>query len=134
MRKALIASVAATTLAACAPAAYSPATQSASTGAGQCFFTANVSNFRASEGSAVYLRAGRDVIETQSGGGCRDINRANSIEILPDMGTPLGSGRVCVGEHAIIRTGEAFSTPCRVEITRVLTAEEVAALPRSSRP
>lgn len=137
----LISSAAVATLtvvtASCAPMSNTAAPgDSASARAGrQCFTTEQVRNFREGGPGRLYIRAQRDqVFELNTSGGCLDINVANSLVITADP--PLGGSRICTGEWARISVpgSSAPGGVCRARVERVLTAEQVAALPSAHRP
>ena len=102
----------------------------------QCFSSEQVRNFRAGDTGQLFIRVMRnDVYELNSSGGCTDLDFAQRLAITPDVGA-LAGGRVCVGDWARI-TLPASSAPvrtCRARVSRVLTEEEVAALPGPHRP
>ena len=101
----------------------------------QCFSTDQVRNFREGESGRLYIRAQRDqVFELNTSGGCLDLNVASSLVITGDP--PLGGSRICTGEWARISVpgSSAPSGVCRARVERVLTAEQVAALPAAHRP
>lgn len=138
MRPVMLALGLAVAATACAPTDYGAADGPGRTSTAsnrQCFYVSTVNNFRGGPGGTVYLRAGRDVVELQSGGGCRDVDWATSLSIEPDIGSP-GSGRLCVGDYARIgiRGGNPFTPICRASVSRVLSPDEAAALPSSVRP
>ncbi|HYC97617.1 DUF6491 family protein [Brevundimonas sp.] len=102
----------------------------------QCFIAGQVRNFRAGDTGRLYIRVVRnDVYELNSSGGCTDLDFAQQLAITPDVGG-LAGGRICVGDWARI-TLPASAAPvrtCRAMVSRVLTAEDVAALPSAHRP
>lgn len=100
----------------------------------QCFSSDQVRNFREGGSGQLYIRAQRDqVFELNTSGGCLDLNVANSLIITGDP--PLGGSRICTGDWARIAVpGTLSSNVCRARVERVLTAEQVAALPGSHRP
>ena len=102
----------------------------------QCFSAEQVRNFRAGSTGQLYIRVMRDdVYELNSSGGCVDLDFAQRLAITPDVGGFAG-GRICTGDWARI-TLPASSAPvrtCRARVSRVLTEEEVAALPGAHRP
>jgi hypothetical protein len=121
--------------AACAPTTGTE-TAEAPRSARQCFAIQQVTNFRQGRMDQVFLRVGRsDVYELNSAGGCRDLDFAMRLAILPDIGGVSGS-RLCTGDGARIVVPDAALGPesCRTRITRKLTDEEVAALPDAHRP
>lgn len=99
-----------------------------------CFFPDQVSNFRQDGTQTVYVRSFTSgVFELTSSGFCRDLDNANALGIAPLTGS---SSRLCVGDFATVSTSASISpaTPCRVRVTRKLTAEQLAALPDRYRP
>lgn len=100
----------------------------------QCFSSDQVRNFREGGSGQLYIRARRDqVFELNTSGGCLDLNVATSLIITGDP--PLGGSRICTGDWARIAVpGTLSSNVCRARVERVLTAEQVAALPGSHRP
>ncbi|MFN3931936.1 MAG: hypothetical protein ACK4JY_09330 [Brevundimonas sp.] len=121
----------------CAPTAESgiPEDSAAVQPERQCFSTDQVRNFRDGEHGQLFIRAQRDqVFELNTSGGCFDVSTANSLVILGDP--PLGGSRICTGDWARIGVpgSSAPGGVCRARVERVLTAEEVAALPGAHRP
>jgi len=102
----------------------------------QCFSPDQVRNFRQGRMGQLYVRAMRDdVYELNASGGCTDLDFAQRLAITAD-GAALAGGRLCTGDWARITVpGSASSLQtCRARVSRVLTAEEVAALPSAQRP
>lgn len=98
----------------------------------QCFSPQQVQNFRTAGPTKVYLKVGASTVyELQTAGACTDLEDSYQLSIQPELG-----GRLCAGDWAnIAMPGSAQSVErCRVQITKVLSAEEVAALPDRSRP
>ena len=119
----------------CAPTADAGPGETSARAERQCFSTQQVRNFREGESGRLYLRAQRDqVFELNTSGGCLDLNAANSLVITSDP--PLSGSRICTGEWARIGVpgSSAPSGVCRGRVDRVLTAEQVAALPGAHRP
>lgn len=124
---------AAASLSACAPMEGAPAGAS-SMARNQCFDAATLRNYRAVQGRTLYVRTSRnDVFELQSVGACNDLDGAVGIALIPDGGS---ISRLCPGDGAEVRVrgGPVPSGPCRVRVTRMLTDEQVAALPDRDRP
>jgi hypothetical protein len=122
-------------LAACAPVADgAPGGGDPSSLARQCFNVGQVANFRAGRTDQLFLRVGRsDVYETNAAGGCTDLDFAIRLALIPDGG--LGGTRLCTGDWArVVVPGANSMASCRVQVSRRLTAEEVAALPANQRP
>lgn len=124
-------------LTSCAPTTETAATGGeASARARQCFSVQQVDNFRQGRPEQVFLRVGRnDVYEMSAAGGCRDLDFAIRLAIVPDLGGSVGS-RLCTGDWArvIVPGSSSAATTCRVRIERKLTADEIAALPERQRP
>lgn len=99
----------------------------------QCFDSDRLTNFTVDDTHTVYVEAAnRDVYELQIAGGCTQLDSAFGLQITPSTG---GSSRLCIGEAANIRAGTTGSTgPCRARVSRMLTPEQVAALPSRLRP
>ncbi|HEV2083098.1 MAG TPA: hypothetical protein VGR32_11700 [Brevundimonas sp.] len=101
----------------------------------RCFSSDQVRNFRQGRTGQVFVRAaGGDVFEIEAYG-CNDLDFAQRLAFLPDVGG-VGGGRVCTSDSLRIATPGATSATdvCRARVTRVLTDEEVAALPSRQRP
>jgi len=131
---AFLAAAAMVGLNACAPSAESADGESmASRTARQCFDSDRLTNFTVDDTHTVYVEAAnRDVYELQIAGGCNQLDSAFGLQITPSTG---GSSRLCIGEAANIRAGTTGSTgPCRARVSRMLTPEQVAALPSRLRP
>lgn len=116
-----------------APAVQSAAPQSAAAQPErQCFSPQQVQNFRSAGPTTVYVKVGaKTVYELQTAGACKDLEDAFQISIQPEQG-----GRLCSGDWATLVTPGSTSPleACRVQITKVLSEAEVAALPDRSRP
>lgn len=99
----------------------------------QCFDSDRLTNFTVDDTHTVYVEAAnRDVYELQIAGGCNQLDSAFGLQITPSTG---GSSRLCIGEAANIRAGTTGTTgPCRARVSRMLTPEQVAALPSRLRP
>ncbi|WP_420477890.1 DUF6491 family protein [Brevundimonas sp. FT23028] len=122
-------------IASCAPTASTDGA-SATPRARECFSVQQVTNFRQGRSNEVYLRVGRDdVYELSAAGGCRDLDFANRMAILPDFGG-VGGSRLCTTDWArlVVPGSTSAAEVCRVRISRKLTAEEIAALPGAYRP
>ena len=102
----------------------------------QCFSPEQVRNFRQGRPGQLYIRVTRnDVYELNSSGGCTDLDFAQRLAITAD-GAGLAGGRICTGDWArITLPGSAAPvSTCRARVDRVLSADEVAALPSAHRP
>ena len=137
MRLALHLAVSAALLSACAPMPSArPVMADGSAGPlRQCFNVEQVRNFRQGDTGQVFVRANRDVYELNSSGGCTDLDFAYRLAIVPDVGG-LGGGRVCTGDWAriVVPGSTSAASVYRARVSRVLTAEQVAALPSRFRP
>jgi len=101
----------------------------------QCFSVSQVDNFVQGRPDQVFLRVGRNqVYELNAAGGCPDMDFANRMALIPDGG--MISRRLCTDDWArIVVPGSTSQTSvCRVQVSRVLTADEIAALPLRQRP
>lgn len=99
----------------------------------QCFSPQQVDNFRSGRANTVYLKVrANTVYEIHTTGACTDVDNAYQLAIQPEF----GSSRLCSGDWATIAVpGSAQAIQrCRVQISKVLSAEEVAALPSRYRP
>lgn len=102
----------------------------------QCFSVQQVNNFRQGRPDQVFLRVGRsDVYELSAAGGCRDLDFATRLAVVPDIGGMAGT-RLCTDDWArVVGPGSTSPTEvCRVRISRKLTEAEIAALPAAHRP
>ena len=102
-----------------------------------CFYPATVVNFRTSGDNIAYIKAGRsEIYELRAAGFCRGLSGARGITITETAG--MGS-RACVGDSVNILASspmldDSTNVPCRAQVARKLTDEEVAALPDRLRP
>lgn len=98
-----------------------------------CFEPDRVINFRAGETQQLYLRVLGGTVYQVSSAGCQDLGVTNALAIAPATG--VGS-RLCVGDTARISVaGSTFPQgPCLARIDRILTPEQVEALPSRQRP
>lgn len=137
MRLALPLAFSATVLSGCAP--MPPSGPDMADGSArplrQCFNVEQVRNFRQGDTGQVFVRANRDVYELNSSGGCTDLDFAYRLAIVPDVGG-LGGGRVCTGDWAriVVPGSTSAASACRARVSRVLTPEQVEALPPRFRP
>lgn len=141
MRVAFTASavVSALALAACAPVGSGGSGPMAGGGdrspARQCFNVSQVTNYTKGGPDQVFLRVGRSAVYELSGaGGCRDLDFAMQVALIPDSG--MASSRLCTDDWARVVVPGSTSplSTCRVRISRQLTEAEVAALPARQRP
>lgn len=128
--------------ASCAPttegaAADGAAPASAAASGRQCFTPDRVRNFRQGpQVGQIFVRSDTNqVFELNSAGGCTNLDFAVRMTIVAE-GAGLAGGRTCVGDSVrIVTPGRTAATStCRARVNRILTAEEVAALPASQRP
>lgn len=123
------------TLGACAPVAEGGMADDAPPRARRCFSVSQVDNFKQGRPDQVFLRVGRnDVYELNAAGGCPDLDFATRLALIPDGGT-VGT-RLCTDDWArvVVPGSTSHTSVCRVRISRMLTAEEIAALPARDRP
>lgn len=116
-------------LASCAPVPAGDAARQAS--ARPCFLPQQVTNFRDNATTqSIYLKVGAaGTYQLQASGFCRGLDGAISLAIVPDTG-----GRICAGDWARIAVGGVTPETCRVQVTKRLTSDEIAALPSRDRP
>ena len=120
----------------CAPTTATGERAEASPVSRQCFSVQQVNNFRSGRLDQVFLRVGRnDVFELTAAGGCRDLDFATRLAILPDMGG-VGGSRLCTDDWArlVVPGSTSPAEVCRVRVSRKLTAEEIEALPGAYKP
>lgn len=99
-----------------------------------CFYADQVRNFANGPSQVLYIRSIRnEVFELSASGLCRDLDNAIGIGL-----TPLGgsSSRTCVGDwvQAVVPPSGLGDSPCRLQVVKRLTPEEVAALDGRYRP
>lgn len=121
-------------LAACAPTPPSTSNQ-ISAGPRQCFSTQLVRNFRQGQPDQVFLRVGQDEVYELNAAGCMDLDFANRLALVGDLGGAAGS-RLCTGDWArvIVPGSTSERSVCRVRVSRKLTEVEVAGLPAGHAP
>jgi hypothetical protein len=124
--------------ASCAPVSDSVAPGTAAAGLErQCFISSQVRNFRSKGATQLYVRANdNSVFELNTSAGCFDLDAATSLTIVPD-GAALAGSRVCTGDWArltVLPAARPGGGVCRARVERVLTPEQVAALPSRLRP
>ena len=98
----------------------------------QCFSPQQIANFRTADATTLYLKVrSNKVYELTTSGGCNDVDGTTRLAILPEIGS-----RLCSGDWATIAAPGSTQAiqRCRVHISKVLSAEEVAALPARNRP
>lgn len=102
-----------------------------------CFYPSTLVNFRTEGDNIAYIKAGRnEVYELRAAGFCRGLSGARSLAITQTAG--MGS-RACVGDMVNVLASapaldDSTNVPCRAQVARKLTDEEVAALPDRLRP
>jgi len=98
----------------------------------QCFWSSNVNGFASSDPKIVNIRVGvKDVYQFEMMGPCHDVDWAQAIAIR----TRGGSSFICSGLDAdLIVPSSIGPHHCPVTKIRKLTAAEIAALPKGSRP
>ena len=96
-----------------------------------CFWARDANNFAYQAPDIVNLRVGvRDVYQLKLFGPCDDINFANVVRF-----DTRGASSVCDGPGIdLIVRGPLGPQRCPVRSLRQLTPDEIAALPRGSRP
>lgn len=121
-------------LASCAPTA-ERADGEAPPRARQCFSVQQVDNFRQGRPDQVFIRVGRDDIYELNAAGCMNLDFANRLALVPDIGGLAGS-RLCTDDWArvVVPGSTASHSVCRVRISRKLTEAEIAELPAAHRP
>lgn len=136
MIPALTLAVAAGGMASCAPTPSDMGGDGAAP-ARACFYPDTLVNFRTSGDNIAYIKAGRnEVYELRAAGFCRNLSSARALAITEV--SSMGS-RACVGDYVgmfVSAPGldSGADVPCRVQVARKLTAEEVAELPERLRP
>jgi hypothetical protein len=101
-----------------------------------CFWTRSITNFAANDTNRVFVRAsGRRVFELTLFANCLQLNWVNRLGIRT-----RGSSNICEGPNpaidVIVRGGgiAGGGQRCPVTNVRLLTPDEVAALPPQARP
>jgi len=136
MIPALTLAVAAGGMASCAPTPSDMGGDGAAP-ARACFYPSTVVNFRTSGDNIAYIKAGRnEIYELRAAGFCRGLSAARSLAISE---TPGMGSRACVGDTVNVIASapsldDSTNVPCRAQVARKLTDEEVAALPDRLRP
>ena len=126
---------AASLLAACAPAYDGQTVVDAATRPErQCFDADRIENFRVSRNQTIYVRDRQDrVFEVNTSGACTDLDSTFGIALAPGTGS---ISRLCTGDwtNVLVRGQTRGTGPCRAQVTRMLTDEQVALLPERDRP
>lgn len=121
-------------LGACAPTGATGPDGPTSRAERPCFYTDQVRNFANGPTGVLYIRSIRnDVFELRSAGLCLDLDNAVQVGLAPFAG---GSSRTCAGDwvQAVLPSSGMGAGPCRLQVVKRLTAEEVAALDGRYRP
>lgn len=136
MRTLLIAvTSAALSAAACAPTTDGGADDGSARAETRCFNSDQVRNFRQGRTGQIFVRAASGHVFEIEAYGCNNLDFAQRLAFLPDAGG-IGGGRLCTSDSLrIAAPGAAAPTDvCRARVMRVLTVEEIAALPSHQRP
>lgn len=101
----------------------------------QCFSIQQVTNFRRGRPDQVFIRVGRNDVYELNAVGCRDLDFANRMALVPDSAALAGT-RLCTDDWAriVVPGSTSPNTVCRARISRKLTEAEIAALPAAHRP
>lgn len=130
-RTLLVALATALSVAACAPAVTEDGTTSVADTGRRCAFIDSVQGYTVKD-DTVYMRAGSRVYQIETAGFCPDVDTgiALGFKTLP------GSSQICNGDWVDLITPNRSSAtvPCRAKVEKVLTREEVEALPKDVRP
>ena len=112
------------------PAAAAPAQEPAKA-ARSCFFNRDVRGFAAPDDKTLYLRVrSKDVYRLDMKGRCPDLDWETQVGL-----DSRGSSSICGPVDVMVRVrGPVGVSRCPVSAITRLTPEEVAALPRKSRP
>ncbi len=100
----------------------------------QCFDAQRVENFRVARNQTIYVRDyGDKVFELQTAGACTELDSTFGIALAPGTGS---ISRLCTGDwtNVLVRGDTRGTGPCRARVTRMLSDEQVAALPERDRP
>lgn len=118
-------------LAAFPAAAKSPPEPGAAKPKRECFWTNQVNSFASNDDRIVNLRVGvKDIYQLEMFGRCTDVDWSNKIALVS-----RGGSHICTGLDAeVIAPSSIGPHRCPVSKVRKLTAEEVKALPKGSRP
>ena len=129
----LLTAAGALTAAACAPTGSIEQASGAANGARPCFYADRVLAFQRGPTGSVFVRSDRNqVFELTAAGTCRDLNNVNVLG-LETLGGP---NTLCAGDWAVAHLpgSSSIQAPCRVQVSRALTAAEVEALEPRYRP
>ena len=129
-RLALLAVMPVLALGACAPTTPKDGPSRLSEASRRCVFADQIQGYTAQKDS-LYVRAGSSVFKVDAAGYCPDLDHGISLGFQAQP----GSGQICVGDWINIVTHDrALVGPCRARVEKSLTADEIAALPKGSRP
>lgn len=121
-------------LGACAPTGATAPGERTARADRPCFYTDQVRNFANGPTQVIYVRSNRnEVFELRSAGLCRDLDNAIMVGLAPLSGS---SSRSCTGDwvQAVLPPSSIGDSPCRLQVVKRLTAEEVEALDGRYRP
>jgi len=93
-----------------------------------------IENFRVTRNQTLYIRDRQDrVFEVNTSGACTDLDSTFGIALHPGTGS---ISRLCTGDwtNVLVRGQTRGTGPCRAQVTRMLTDEQVALLPERDRP
>lgn len=130
-RSLLVALASVLTVAACAPAVTKDGNTSVAETGRRCAFTDTVQGYTVKD-DTVYMRAGSRVYQLETAGFCPDVDTGIALGFKPLM----GSTQICNGDWVdlIVPSPSSASIPCRAKVEKVLTREEIEALPKNLRP
>lgn len=97
----------------------------------RCVFIDSIQGYTVKD-DTLYLRAGRHVYQLETAGFCPGVDSGIALGFKPN----LGSGHVCVGDwiDVVVPSASASAIPCRAKVEKIMTAEEIAALPKPLQP
>lgn len=102
----------------------------------QCFNVDQVRNFRQGQPDQIYVRSQTGEVYALDGvAGCQDVDFAFQLAIVPELPGAIAA-RACVGDRVriVLPSSPRGLSPCRARVDRVLTADQIAALPARDRP
>lgn len=130
-RSLLVALTSVLSVAACAPAGIKDGATSVAENGRRCAFIDSVQGYTVKD-DTVYMRAGSRVYQLETAGFCPEVDSgiALGFKTLP------GASQICNGDWVdlIVPNRSSASGPCRAKVEKVLTKEEVEALPNNVRP
>ena len=118
-------------LAACAPTGAKEGQITTSSTGQRCAFAEMVQGYTVDK-DTLYLRAGSRVIQVEAASYCPSLDTGYSLGFRPQR----GSSQVCVGDWIdVMASGSSIASgPCRAQVSKLMSPEEVAALPEKLRP